>query len=81
MLNNRGQLRRPTARSARILLNGDGSAITCPVLNFSEGGLCLLVPSADALPDHFELVLSSSGTRHACFVAWKTQNKIGVRFT
>jgi hypothetical protein len=79
-MNRRQHPRRPTARSARILLNGDGSAINCAVLNFSDGGVCLLVPSADALPDRFDLVLGSSGTRHACAIAWKSQNKIGVRF-
>jgi len=37
------------------------------------------VPSL-AVPDRFDLVFSASRTRHACKVAWRAHDRVGVTF-
>jgi PilZ domain-containing protein len=79
MWRNRSHPRQLTLNTATILPAGDDSGMDCAVLNFSEGGLCLLVPSPDAVPDEFELIVDPDGARHSCTVMWKSGNRVGVR--
>ena len=76
----RTQVRQETLRSAKIVLARDNSTIDCSVINSGDGGLCLLVASAAALPAEFDLIFGSSGARYSCSVVWRSRNKVGVRF-
>ena len=57
-----------------------GAKIDCTVRNLSESGACLLVQSPIGIPDDFDLVLDREKTPRRCHVAWRTANRIGVKF-
>jgi hypothetical protein len=76
----RSHPRQLTLKTATILCDEESSGISCAVLNVSAGGLCLLVPSADEVPDAFDLIVDPDRSRHSCTVTWKSGNRIGVRF-
>ena len=72
--------RHRTLKSARIVIDSQGPVLDCIVRNLSPRGALLLVPSL-AVPDRFGLVFSASRTRHACKVAWRAHDRVGVVFT
>jgi hypothetical protein len=56
-------------------------AVSCVVLNLSEGGAKLLVEEQTPLPTEFILFLRrSSPIGRRCHTIWRIGNKIGVRF-
>ena len=71
--------RQRTLKSARIVLDAQGPVLDCIVRNLSPRGALLLVPSL-AVPDRFELIFSASHARHACKVAWRAHDRVGVVF-
>lgn len=77
--NRRDTRRQLTLKTATILTAGESCGTSCAVLNYSDGGLCLLVTLPDAVPDQFDLIVDPDGFRHSCTVAWKSGNRIGVR--
>lgn len=79
MRQDRSHPRQLTLNSATILSAENDSGMHCAVLNVSEGGLCLLVASPDAVPDEFELIVDPNGARHSCTVMWKSGSRVGVR--
>jgi hypothetical protein len=52
----------------------------CTVRNLSDGGACLEVAAAAAIPDHFDLFMTTDRSAHACRVAWRSEARIGVEF-
>ena len=72
--------RQRTLKSARVVIDGQGPVLDCIVRNLSPRGALLLVPSL-AVPDRFDLVFSASRARHACQVAWRAHDRVGVVFT
>jgi hypothetical protein len=75
----RGALRTRTLKSARISIDPRTSALDCIVRNLSSGGALLLVSSL-AVPDRFDLIFTTSRARHACRVAWRGSDRVGVEF-
>ena len=71
--------RQRTLKSARIVIDPQMPELECVVRNLSPDGALLLVPSL-AVPDRFDLVLSASRSRHACKVAWRAHDRVGVAF-
>ena len=71
--------RQRTLKSARIVIDPQMPELECVVRNLSPDGALLLVPSL-AVPDRFDLVFSASKTRHACKVAWRAHDRVGVVF-
>lgn len=71
--------RQRTLKSARIVIDAQTPVLECVVRNLSAHGALLLVPSL-AVPDRFDLVLSASQARHACRVAWRAHDRVGVEF-
>ena len=69
-----------TLKSARIVIDSHGPVLDCVVRNLSARGALLLVSSL-AVPDRFELILSTSGARRTCKVAWRAHDRVGVRFS
>jgi hypothetical protein len=54
----------------------------CVVSDVSESGARIDVQDSAALPDHFVLMLTSSGSaRRFCRVMWRKPNQVGVQFT
>jgi hypothetical protein len=81
MWHNRDHPRQLTLKTATILGAGENSGVSCAILNTSAGGFCLLVAAPDTVPDTFDLIVDPDGARHSCTVAWKSGNRIGVRFS
>jgi PilZ domain len=61
---------------------GDGSRPRrCEVLDVSEGGARIMVPSQDQLPKEFWLVLSNERTRRRhCRMVWRSDTQVGVAY-
>jgi len=65
---------------AKIIFDDDASVIDCVVRDVSSGGAQLLVATPIRIPDLFELRISQNGTRHRSKVAWRSKDRIGVKF-
>ena len=73
---------RQDMRWEALILNSDGSVVDrCVMVNISDTGARLILPSVENVPDCFELVLSRKGeVRRRCEVTWRREKSIGVRF-
>ena len=71
--------RQRTLKSARIVIDPQGPVLDCIVRNLSARGALLLVSSL-AVPERFDLILSTSGARQTCKVAWRAHDRVGVKF-
>jgi hypothetical protein len=73
--------RTPSNGSAVIGTEDPSLAVSCTVLNLSEGGAKLLVDEQTPLPTEFILFLrSGSSIGRRCHTIWRIGNKLGVRF-
>jgi len=79
MSERRISLRYPTRRSARIDIKGK-EPIDCLVRDLSASGARLEVPDPRQLSDKFTLTIVGSWDRHACRVAWRKGNMVGVEY-
>jgi hypothetical protein len=52
----------------------------CILSDVSGSGARLSGVRANAIPDKFRL-RTPLGDRHSCYVVWRTDNELGVRFT
>jgi hypothetical protein len=61
---------------------GDGSQLrSCAVIDVSESGAQIMVPSAALLPKKFWLVLTKDGMRRRqCRMVWHSDTKVGVKY-
>jgi PilZ domain len=64
---------------AQIVFDEPDSTMDCTIRDLSDDGACVEVANILLIPTLFKLVLSSGATRF-CRVAWRTPNRIGVRF-
>ena len=69
----------PTRRSARIDIEGKAS-IQCLVRDLSVSGARLEVPDVSQLANNFTLTIAGSWDRHACRLAWRRGNVVGVEY-
>jgi hypothetical protein len=53
----------------------------CIIRNLSDTGACLEVPNPSGIPDIFKLIIRPEILTRTCKVAWRTNQRIGVRFT
>jgi hypothetical protein len=74
----RNRARMRALKSAKIVFNNRWSIIDCMVRNLSDTGCCLQIGDPVGVPDKFELEVG--GTKHACKVVWRTDNRVGVQF-
>jgi len=78
---NRKSKRREIWNGARIALRDGSAPKACRMIDISDGGARLDVPNAEALPDHFALLLSYDGRMYRyCAVVWRKGTIIGVEF-
>ena len=72
--------RRPMRYTAWIAVEGK-PLHGCALSDISQTGAKLDVENAEALPDHFVLLLSRSGRpRRKCRVVWRAPHQLGVEF-
>jgi len=82
MSERRTSIRSPEMKTGRILLADAATAsIDCAVLDISEKGACLLVRDATKIPTHLSLAIDGTRGTIACYVVWKTGNRVGVQFS
>ncbi|MGH6666117.1 MAG: PilZ domain-containing protein [Pseudolabrys sp.] len=73
--------RQPLRYSAWVALTAE-ERCGCVISDVSETGARIDVQDSAALPDHFVLMLTSTGSaRRFCRVMWREPNQIGVQFT
>lgn len=72
--------RQLTLQTAKIFIDSHSPAIPCAVLNISDGGACVLLPTKTYVPGMFDLAIDHKNTLHECRVAWRHGDKIGVAF-
>ena len=76
----RGGRRQPLRYSAWLALDA-GQRHDCMISNVSQSGARIEVRDSSAIPDHFVLMLTSTGAaRRFCRVMWRKPNQIGVQF-
>jgi hypothetical protein len=61
-------------------ISGDGSSLSCRVLNVSDEGAAIDVPNAAYVPQRFQLMIEKDRLIRKCRVVWIQQNRIGVAF-
>jgi PilZ domain len=76
----RARPRQRRLNGANIIFNKDASVIDCVVRDLSPEGAQLIVSSLVRIPDLFELRINRDGNRHRSKVAWRSKDRIGVRF-
>jgi len=79
-MNEKRQAPRLRALKGGSIRFSGGAAINCTIRNLSETGAALEVESPIGIPDDFMLFVNQDETKRACRVAWRSANKIGVRF-
>lgn len=81
MINEKRSARRQTLRYTAWLAVTAEQRIGCVVSDVSETGARIDVQDAKIIPDHFVLMLSSSGAaRRICRVVWRKPTQMGVKF-
>jgi PilZ domain len=70
-----------TLQTAKIFTDSHSPAIPCAVLNLSDGGACVLLPSRTYVPGLFDMAMDHNNTFYECRVAWRRGDKIGVAFS
>jgi hypothetical protein len=74
------QVQRQRALKGGSIGFGGGARIDCVIRNLSETGAALDVQSPIGIPDDFTLFVNQEETKRSCHVAWRSTNRIGVRF-
>jgi hypothetical protein len=80
-MNDKRETPRKRALKGGAIVFGGGGKIDCVIRNLSETGAALEVESPLGIPDDFTLYLTQDEkTNWNCRVAWRSANRIGVRF-
>ena len=74
------RVRRQILKSGLIAFNRAGG-ISCTVRNLSDRGANLEVESPVGIPDDFTLSIEADHVLRQCRVIWRTNHRIGVRFS
>jgi hypothetical protein len=67
-------------KSAKIILNNCSCTFDCTVLNLTNLGSCLYLPSSVWIPNSFALSFDQARSSRQCRVIWRTENKLGLSF-
>ena len=67
-------------KGAKIILNNHSSLFDCTVLNLTNLGLSLHVPSTLGIPNSFAVSFDHVRSSRRCRVIWRTEHKLGVSF-
>jgi hypothetical protein len=61
-------------------ISGDGAALRCRVVNMSEEGAAVELPSKRHVNSTFKLMLEKDRIIRSCRLVWSSGNLIGVSF-
>ena len=61
-------------------ISGDGAALRCRVVNMSEEGAAIELPSKRHVNSTFKLMLEKDRIIRSCRLVWSSGNLIGVSF-
>jgi hypothetical protein len=67
-------------KDATIILHDCSSVFHCTVLNITNLGVCVEVPSTVGIPNAFVLSFDRARTCRQCRMIWKSDNRLGVSF-
>ena len=67
-------------KDAKIILNNHSSLFDCTVINLTNLGSCVNVPSSAGIPNSFALSFDRACSSRRCRVIWRTENRLGVSF-
>ena len=67
-------------REAKIVFNNRASVISGHLVDLTEKGACIEIPSMLGVPAEFELYIETTKEWHVCTVAWHSGSRIGVEF-
>ena len=62
-----------------MILFGTAPTFECVIRNMSDLGALLMI-NPIGIPDEFTLVVKPEMVKRACQIAWRSADKIGVRF-
>jgi len=79
-MNEKRQVARHRALKGGSIAFSGGARIDCVIRNLSETGAALQVESPLGIPNQFTLFVNQEESKWSCHVAWRSANKIGVRF-
>jgi hypothetical protein len=68
------------SKDAKIILDNRLSLVDCTVLNLTNAGSCICVPSFPDIPDSFSLSFDRARSSRQCRVIWRIESKVGVSF-
>lgn len=74
----RGNRRHRTFKGGSISF--ERGVIDCTIRNLSDTGALLEVESPMGIPDKFILIIKPEIITRSCEVAWRSADKVGVRF-
>ena len=80
MQDKRGVQRTCTLKGAKIILHNLSSIFDCTVLNLTNVGACICVPSSVGIQNSFDLSFDRANSSRRCRVIWRTENRVGVSF-
>ena len=66
-------------KGAFIVIGDKAPKLECTVRNLSETGASLQISTTVGLPQNFDVIID--GARRQCRSMWRTDTKIGVRFS
>jgi hypothetical protein len=59
---------------------GYGFPRECTVLDVSDDGIRIAIENPSDLPGEFDLILSRSGARRRCRLAWRSDEEAGLQY-
>ncbi|WP_417684101.1 PilZ domain-containing protein [Roseibium sp.] len=77
----RNNNRKRTLKAGRIVFGGLSQVFNCTIRNTNETGALLTLPSTLGVPGSFLLYIDNESTRRPVEVVWRSEDKMGVRFT
>jgi hypothetical protein len=81
MLNQRKLPRRQVHIPAKLVVSPRGPLRDCMILNISDAGARLEMPTTQDLPEEFTMLLAPRGhATRRCRVVWRTDGQMGVMF-
>jgi len=69
-----------TFKTGRIVAAHHDYSVECVLLNISEHGACILVPTGSRVENRFALFIDGGQVPHQCTVAWRDGSRIGVSY-
>ena len=77
----RAAARLRTIKGARLVLPGSAAAYSCIMRNLSDTGAMVELPSTVGVPHNVVLETTDGGIRRDCEVIWRTETRLGLKFT